>query len=377
MKKFLYIALAAVCFACTPKPINEDTLFINDEQANELIQQGELLTINEFLDRYMTEEGNYLSDTTQYRTRAIYTNGGNTYYLFSIDTISKTEKPVYIRGRITTDDYAGNFYKNICIQQMVDGEQQALRISVDAGSVGGLYQIGQEILVRVDGLAIGRYANQPQLCVPSYNDNVYAYNATEKVGWAPGRIPMAIFKAHVQCIGKPDVSKLVYTEMTIPEFKNIHDVIEARKLDGMLIRINNVHYTGQYENNGSLDTCTTGDPEKDGNANVFAPTTGNIGYPQGRIISDGTNTTLVSSSEYAKFAHFYLPGANNEGKGVENCPNYTGTVSGIVGFYADNGSSLTRYGIDGYEWSVAIRSLDDLDLRDIEGNLWPRIEYSK
>lgn len=371
MKKFLYIALAAVCFACTPKPIDEASLFLSEDQATELIQQGTLLTINEFLDTYMTEEGNYLSDTSQYRSRATK-DGVN--YLFSIDTISKTEKPVYIRGRITTDDYAGNFYKSLCIQQIVDGgEQQALRISVDAGSVGGLYQIGQEILIRVDGLAIGRYANQPQLCVPSYNNNNYANNSEQKVGWAPGRIPMAVFKEHVSCIGKPDKSKLVYDELSITDFIGILNLQDARLIDGKLVRIKDVHFTGEYfTTQGAGVTCTTGDPETDGNANVFAPTTGNIGYPQSRVIADTNgNKTLVSASEYAKFAYYYLPGADSNG--VTHCPDYVGTVEGILGFYSDN----AKYDPAAKCWSISIRSLDDLDLRDTDGNLWPRIEYSK
>lgn len=371
MKKFLYIALVAVCFACTPKPIDEASLFLTEDQATELIQQGTLLTINEFLDTYMTEQGNYLSDTSQYRSRATK-DGVN--YLFSIDTISKAERPVYIRGRITTDDYAGNFYKSLCIQQIVDGgEQQALRISIDAGSVGGLYQIGQEILIRVDGLAIGRYANQPQLCVPSYNNNNYANNSEQKVGWAPGRIPMAVFKEHVSCIGKPDKSKLVYDELSLPDFLSILNLQEARRIDGKLVRINDVHFTGEYiSNNGTIGKCTTGDPETDGNANVFAPTTNNRGYPQSRVIMDNdSNRTLVSASEYTKFAHYYIPGADSDG--IDNCPNYKGSVVGILGFYSDNASFSPTYRC----WSIAIRSLDDLDLRDDKGDLWSRIEYSK
>ena len=179
MKKILYFAILALCIACTPNPVDETKLFLTDAQADELIAQGTLLTLQEFKDTYMTEKGNFLSDTTLYRTRA--TKDGKNY-LFSIDTIPTSATPVYIRGRVTTDDYAGNFYKAMCIQQMVDGKQQALRLSVDAGSIGGLYQIGQEILIRVDGLAIGRYANQPQLCLPSYNNNIYANNAEQKIG---------------------------------------------------------------------------------------------------------------------------------------------------------------------------------------------------
>ena len=382
MKKIIYIAFVALCVACTPNPVDESKLFLTEDQASELIGQGTLLTLQEFKDTYMTEKGNFLSDTTLYRTRATK-NGVD--YLFSIDTIPASELPVYIRGRVTTDDYAGNFYKAMCIQQIVDGEQQALRLSVDAGSVGGLYQIGQEILIRVDGLAIGRYANQPQLCMPSYNNNIYANNAEQKIGWAPGRIPMAIFNARTQCIGKPDVSKLVYEEMTIKEFTSVLNLQETRKLDAKLVRIKDVHYTGYYFTTSGTAKCTTGNPEDDTNANVFAPTTENIGYPQSRVIEDADgNKTAISSSEYAKFAHFYIPGADKNG--VTNCANYVGDVVGILGFYSDN----AKYDPASDDWSISIRSLDDLQLyqdlnsnkmldenEKIDANLWPRIEYTK
>lgn len=355
--------------ACTPDPVDESKLFLTEQQATALIEQGTLLTLQEFKDTYMTEKGNFISDTTFYRTRAT-SNGID--YLFAIDTIPSSSTPIYIRGRVTTDDYAGNFYKAICIQQIVDGKQQALRLSVDAGSVGGLYQIGQEILIRVDGLSIGRYANQPQLCMASYNNNIYANNAEQKIGWAPGRIPMAIFKARTQCIGKPDVSQLVYDEYTIDEFTSVLNLQEARTWDAKLVRIKDVHYTGYYFTTSGTAKCTTGNPEDDTNANVFAPTTENIGYPQSRVIEDENgNKTAISSSEYAKFAHFYIPGADKNG--VNNCSKYVGDVVGILGFYSDN----ARYAPAFDDWSITIRSLDDLQLRDDEGNLWPRVEYTK
>ena len=368
-KFIIATALVALCVACTPNPVDESKLFLTDAQADELIAQGTLLTLQEFKDTFMTEKGNFLSDTTLYRTRA--TKNGKDY-LFSIDTIPASATPIYIRGRVTTDDFAGNFYKAMCIQQIVEGEQQALRLSVDAGSIGGLYQIGQEILIRVDGLAIGRYANQPQLCLPSYNNNIYANNAEQKIGWAPGRIPMAVFNARTKCIGKPDVSKLVYEELKIKDFTSVLNLQETRKWDAKLVRIKDVHYTGQYFTTSGTGKCTTGDPETDQNANVFAPTTNNIGFPQTRVIEDANgNKTGISSSEYAKFAYFYLPGADKNG--VANCPDYVGDVVGILGFYNDNAKYDPAYD----DWSISIRSLDDLQLYDENGNLWPRIEYTK
>ena len=354
--------------ACTP---DEPTkLYISEIEADAMIEAGQCLTIEEFKATYMTEEGNYcMPDLYRERSKA-----GN-YYLFSIDTIPVSDTPIYIRGRVTTDDYAGNFYKTLCIQQMVNGKQQALRLSVDAGSIGGLYQLGQEILIRVDGLAIGRYANQPQLCLPSYNNNIYANKAEQKVGWAAGRIPFAIFKARTQCIGTPDKSKLYYDTLKITDYNHITSLVEARSWDAKLVCIENVHFTGQYDNNGTPTNCTTGDPETDGNANVFAPTTENMNYPQSRVIKDAQDKwTLVSTSEYAKYAHFYLP-ANN----------YWGDVVGILGFYYDNGLNYNRYPPEASDWSISIRSVDDLKLYDgdehwlydADGNYKPGYEYSK
>ena len=371
MKKILlYLALVATCVACTPNAVDESKLFLTQDQAEEIMDQGICLTLQQFKDSFMTEKGNYLSDTTLYRTRA--TKNGKDY-LFSIDTIPASNTPIYIRGRVTTDDQGGNFYKTMCIQQIVDGKQQALRISVDAGSLSGLYPMGQDIMIRVDGLAIGRYANQPQLCLPSYNNNIYANNAEQKIGWAPGRIPMAIFKERTKCIGLPDVNKLFYEELNIADFTSILNLQKAREWDAKLVKIKDVHFTGEYfETNGSTSKCNTNNPEDDSNANVFAPTTQNIGYPQSRVIADENGKkTCVSASEYAKFAFFYLPGADNQG--VSNCPNYVGDVVGILGYYNDN----ARYDPAPDDWAISIRSLDDLQLYDDEGNIWPRIEYTK
>ena len=359
-KFIIATALVALFAACTP---NEPTkLYISDAEADALIKAGTCLTIEDFKATYMTKEGNYCMPEL-YRERS---KAGDDY-LFTIDTIPVSDTPIYIRGRVTTDDYAGNFYKTLCIQQLVEGKQQAIRLSVDAGSIGGLYQLGQEILIRVDGLAIGRYANQPQLCLPSYNNNIYANKAEEKVGWAAGRIPFAIFKARTQCIGTPDQSKLYYDTLKITDYNHISSLVEARSWDAKLVCIENVHFTGQYDNNGTPTNCTTGNPEIDGNANVFAPTTENMNYPQSRVIKDEQSKwTLVSTSEYAKFAHFYLP-ANN----------YWGNVVGILGFYYDNGKNYSKYPPEASDWSITIRSLDDLQLYDDENTLWPRLEYQQ
>ncbi len=389
MKKSIFLlAVAAVMFAACENPtaIDPKSLYISEQEVSDIVAEdgGRLYTLNEFVDSFMTEIGNFYSEETPYRTRA--TNGKDGIYLFSIDTLPSTGAGIYIRGRVITEDHAGNFYKSMVIQQVVNGEQQALRLSVDASSVSGQYAIGQEILIRVNGFAIGRYANQPQLCVPSYNNNIYANNAEQKVGWAPGRIPLTRFQKATHRIGMPEKSHIQIDEITIADIVNISTAttLDAQKIirqwDGKLVCLNDVWFTGQQENNGVLSDLTTMDPtlfSRDNSANVFAPSTGGVGFPRARVITDGINNTLVANSEYVKFAHYYLPGCDSTG--VAGASNYKGSVTGILGYYRDNAG----YDPDQWDWSITLRSLSDkgwgteqdLKLFNSAGEAWIPQEY--
>lgn len=362
----LAMPVIALMTSCEPRSLTEEDVIVRSEKAADCYADGTLYNINDFLDKFMTENGNFLSDSTQYRSRAKY----GSLYLFSIDTLPKDGPGIYLRGRVATDDYGGNFYKALVIQQVTDWEtgeaidQQCLRISVDLGSASGMYHQGQEILIRCNGLSVGRYANQPQLCIPSNNNNIFASSAEEKVGWAPGRIPSSHFRNATKLIGKPDKSKLVYDELTLAELqtkflKNYADVVGARKVDGRLIKVKDVHFSGEYDAlNVGPTACTRydlkdptnpdkGNPEVDQNACCFGPTTGNVGFPQSRYVRDAgnTNKVLISTSEYARYAYYYLPGAK-----------HMGSIKGIFGYYMDNG----KYAPDGGEWSITPCILDDI-----------------
>lgn len=372
-KYILYFVLCTFVLSlvsCEPKALTaEDVLVSSEEQlTQELAKENPngytIYNINDLLDTFCTtEEGNFMSDSSLYRTRSYY----NGLYLFSIDTLPTNGPGIYIRGRVVTDDYGGNFYKTLVIQQTKDWttgadiDQQNLRISVDMGSAGGMFQQGQEIIIRCNGLAIGRYANQPQLCIPSNNNNIYASSATQKVGWAPGRIPSARFRKATRLIGAPDKSKLVYETLSLEDLDNKYlskyeDVVGAREIDGRLVKITDVHFTGEYDNYGDIaacthysggDTATVGNPELDANACTFGPTTKNVGYPQSRYVKDASEThkVLVSTSEYAKYAYYYLPAAK-----------YVGSITGVLSYYMDNGN----YDPDGGEWSISPNDMGDI-----------------
>lgn len=378
MKISKYISYIVLCTlilslaSCEPKALTENDVFApTDEAALAEMLKAEnpdgykIYNINSLISEpFMTEQGNFKSDSSLYRTRSSYKG----LELFSIDTLPVNGPGIYIRGRVATDDYGGNFYKSMVIQQVNDWEnggaaidQQCLRISVDMGSANGQYSQGQEILIRCNGLAIGRYANEPQLCVPSYNNNIFASSYLDKTGWAPGRIPSGVFRKATRLMGTPDKDKIVYETMTLAEMntkylKQYTDIVGARKIDGRLVKVTGVHFSGKYDElnegptlcnryNGS-DTTDLGNPELDKNACTFGPTTGNVGYPQSRFVEDGSsNQLLVSTSEYARYAYYYLP-----------APKYVGSITGVLGYYMDNG----KYDPDGGEWSVTPCNLGDI-----------------
>ncbi len=407
MRKSMYkyaLALAlpvmAMMTSCEPRALEESDVLPNwteeqlmQELAAENPQGFKIFELNEFLDSCMTEEGDFASQTeASYRTRS---TNGNGIYLFSVDTIPTEGRGIYIRGRITTDDFGGNFYKSMVIQRIVNGEQQNLRISVDMGSSGGMYQIGQEIIIRCNGLAVGRYSNQPQLCIPTYNNNIFAMVAAQKVGWAPGRIPAPMFRKATRCIGVPDQSKLKYDTLSlvqlfnqVPEKPTINkeNMDKIRKADGRLVVITKVHFTGMANDDGEETACSYKHPDSITTANVFASTTNNIGFPQSRIISNnrGSKSICCSSSEYSKFAYYFLPGAMPDTtNAVSFCDRWTGSVTGILGWYCDNATgtkSGTLQNVWAYNWSVTPRGikgkgLSDINMFDEEGNPWEPQEF--
>ena len=381
-KYLLYFVLcpfALFLASCEPSEPAKEVMFISEAQAEELIADGELYTLNDFMHTFMdTEKGDFGDQENPYRSR---TTNGNGIYLYAVDTLPSDGDGIYIRGRVTTDDYAGNFYKTIIIQQIVDGKQQNLRISVDLGSASGMFPMGQEILIRCNGLAVGRYGNQPQLCVPAYNNNIFAMNASQKVGWAPGRIPAAKVRNCFYRIGLPNPSALVYDTLTlqqlfnevpeIPQANSVEDMWKVREADGRLVVLKEVKFTGQANNDGNLVDCVSAHPDSSTIANVFASTTKNIGFPQGRIVksNDDSKSLCCSNSEYCKFANFLLPGAQqNEEDAVSGCPNYRGTITGILSWYCDNATGTkngTMAKLWQYNWSVTPRGIPGIGIADI------------
>jgi len=81
--------------------------------------------------------------------------------LFTADRISSNNQLV-INGIVTSTDIEGNVYKYIAVKEETpDG--QAIRISVDASGISGVYPIGQRVSVILNDLCIGKYGDSPQV----------------------------------------------------------------------------------------------------------------------------------------------------------------------------------------------------------------------
>ena len=279
--------------------------------------------------------------------------------VFSINYID-TESEVIIKGRVTSTDVAGNIYKYMVIQDTQTGE--ALKVSVDAGSLSGMLPIGQVVAIRCNGLVLGRYAGAPQLGVRGYrNDN--------KIREEPGRIPYTLAMKHIQKIGNPDPSKIVIEEMTLKQITELDKYGYFK-----IVKIKNAYFTGYDSDGKKLNDVVYPFPTdgqgvttalaKYGQNPTFAPATYdsskkyNIGFPRSREIADDSgNTTSVSisTSEYARFADRRLPvfGSDNRGD-----------ITAIVGWFQDNAAYAGS-------WQLTIRSLDN-PFADLEGFEFPQ-----
>ena len=265
-----------------------------------------------------------------------------------------------VRGRIITDDRAGNVYKYFVIQSLED-DHTCLKVSVDAGSLSGMLPIGQVVAIRCNGLVLGRYAGAPQLGVRGYrNDN--------KIREEPGRIPYTLAMKHIQKIGNPDPSKIVIEEMTLKQITELDKYGYFK-----IVKIKNAYFTGYDSDGKKLNDVVYPFPTdgqgvttalaKYGQNPTFAPATYdsskkyNIGFPRSREIADDSgNTTSVSisTSEYARFADRRLPvfGSDNRGD-----------ITAIVGWFQDNAAYAGS-------WQLTIRSLDN-PFADLEGFEFP------
>lgn len=222
-----------------------------------------------------------------------------------------TKTPYIIKGRVISSDASGNVYKSLYIQD----ETGAITFSINQSDMNSAYHIGQEIVVNVTGLYIGKYAGLKQIGWLSY------YNTTPQVAF----MGYELFKEHSELNGLPASemtyvdygeaypSKTLYTVRTdIPTLNSMSgNTAKATEMMSQLIELDNVHFEG-----GGELTYATEDESVSRN-----------------LLDEDGNSIIVRTSGYSDFWNYPLPEGN-------------GKVRGLLGYY--NGS-----------WQIVIRSTAD------------------
>ena len=95
-------------------------------------------------------------------------------------------------GRVTNNCASGNVYKSLIIQD----ETAALAISLNESDMSQYYKVGQEVVIDLTGMSIGKYNGLQQIGEPEvYQD-----------GYEVTFLDSDKFKEHAQVNGLPDMS---------------------------------------------------------------------------------------------------------------------------------------------------------------------------
>ena len=222
--------------------------------------------------------------------KAKYWNDADNY----IDTIETREDGSHyiISGRVISSDESGNVFKSLVIQD----ETAALAISINSYNLYLNYRVGQEIVMDVTGMCIGKYAGLQQMGMPSWYENGKT--------WQASFMSPEYFQAHRELNGIPQPS-LIDT-ITVNSFSEIYENANPdglRQWQSQLVRFNNVY----FENGG---TQKFSEYHSNGMEQILKDVNG--------------GTLIVRTSGYCNFWNNTLPSGN-------------GDVVGILGYYASKG----------------------------------------
>lgn len=241
------------------------------------------------------------------------------YWQDAVNYIDTVSEDLVVAGRVISSDASGNIYKSLVIQD----ETGALAISLNGNSLYNTYRIGQEVVISLKDIWVGKYNSLQQLGYPEYYEKGGVWEATF--------LPLETFQDHAELNGLPAPSEIDTIPATIAGLST--DAAGLRKWQSQLVRFDDVKFS-----------------DADGkNAFVNGDATTN------RTIEDaGGNSIVVRTSNYSTFKDDLLP------------LGY-GSVVGILSYYGSNASNGT--------WQLLLRSADDCinfstDFSGTESNPW-------
>lgn len=248
-------------------------------------------------------------------------NNGKGVVSYNVYNIASAED-VIINAVVVSTDAGGNIYKKLVLRDLTDGS--SIDVSVDAGSISGVYPEGQRISIRCNDLQIGLYAEMPTI-------GMTYHNIDNKERWEPGRMPYPIFGKQATNIGLPDTLLAQPVEMTIPQI-----IAGGQESYSKLVILRNVEFGNAKE----VNYTTVFEPVADSTV-IFADK--DVTYPTTRMLRDENGNTInISTSPYAKFQGDYIPGSGT----------YYDVIA-IVGWYRNK----VRYA---GEWQLVIQTLGDI-----------------
>lgn len=184
---------------------------------------------------------------------------------------------VIIHGYVISTDEPGNVFKSLVIQD----ESGALAMSINSYNLYLKYRRGQEVVLDVTGMYIGKYAGLMQLGMPSWYENGNS--------WQVSFMAPEYFSEKVQLNGVPDVSKI--DTLVVNSFDEMAASPEGlRYWQSRLVRFNNVEFQ-----NGGTETFSEYHSS---------------GVSQNILDANG-NSLAVRTSGYSNFWNKTLP----EGRG--------------------------------------------------------------
>ncbi len=240
--------------------------------------------------------GNSSIDTTNVvsiaQLKEKYKNYINTSYSYK-----KVEEPMEIKGYVTGNDVQGNLYNEL----VIDDGTGAITIGVAQGGLYGLFPVGAEVIIELNGLSVGNYGLHPQIGTP--------YTSTKRQN-SIGRMSRAVWNQHFRLTGK---SKTIDPIEFHSSWKPASDGLTY---SGKLVTMKNVSFKGA--NGKKTFANASAGP---GSVSVY--------------FNEYPTTTMVYTSNFADFASNPLP------QGKVN-------VTGILKRYNNS-------------WELIIRSLDDIE----------------
>lgn len=203
-------------------------------------------------------------------------------------TIEDPDDPSHryvIHGRVISSDEEGNVFKSLVIQD----ETAAMAFSIDSYNLYLKYRVGQDIVLDVTGMDIGKYAGLQQIGRKSWYEN----GNTDQVSF----MSLEYFQNYAQLDGLPLAADI--DTLQVNSFSEISTTPEGlRKWQSQLVRFRNVSFTEGGQRKFSAYHATTNEE-------------------QNTTLQDRNGATLtVRTSGYCTFWNETLPVGNIDLVGI-------------------------------------------------------------